>query len=517
MEDRREDSREGASSLRPKYSTDKGDCVNSKIQTTLSPSFRSSLVGFQTSDGDGFLLSYYEAVICSSSTLLDNAHYNPYRHIILPMTMSSESMYHATMAISAQTLGLSRPGYRVAALEHGQKATRFLIRSLQRESHSRIDVDEVLGLSLLLCWYEITDGSRPSWLTHLHGIRAIIDRYCQPSRLGTRRTSLRLFLNRYFAFHLVLARTAFHVDDDLFNNPILTSPEHGGDSSTEWLSAVTIEPLSKSSNILSIHMPLDELHEIDPYMGFSNSLLLLINEVAELARESGGKHIDLNPEAFQAKVFRLKRSLENLQQQPPSHLDTYLTMAPVKKEASSIVAECTIIAEANRLGALLFLHEICSHPNADEHCVAKFPRLSEDDKYRYVQDILGILHKNLDCMIRTAALPLWPLFLAGCCCKTDEDRITVMDIFQQSEQPKRFGNIQPAREVVEMVWRQHDLSVQDDRKRRRTIATAGGLSGTNKDPEKSARLAPRSSTQCSERFVWEQAMQKLGGWKLSLT
>lgn len=57
-------------------------------------------------------------------------------------------------------------------------------------------------------------------------------------------------------------------------------------------------------------------------------------------------------------------------------------------------------------------------------------------------------------------------------------------------------------EVVEMVWRQRDLSVQDERKRQRNRNANGK---NEKDPLHGAR------------FSWEHAMVMLGGWKLSLT
>jgi hypothetical protein len=57
-------------------------------------------------------------------------------------------------------------------------------------------------------------------------------------------------------------------------------------------------------------------------------------------------------------------------------------------------------------------------------------------------------------------------------------------------------------EVVEMVWRQRDLSVQDERKRQRTKLKS---SDEERDPLQGAR------------FPWEHAMTMLGGWKLSLT
>lgn len=55
-------------------------------------------------------------------------------------------------------------------------------------------------------------------------------------------------------------------------------------------------------------------------------------------------------------------------------------------------------------------------------------------------------------------------------------------------------------EVIKMVWRQQDLSVQDERKRQKSI------------------IADEGWEQPQEfRFTWEHAMLMLGGWKLSLT
>lgn len=55
-------------------------------------------------------------------------------------------------------------------------------------------------------------------------------------------------------------------------------------------------------------------------------------------------------------------------------------------------------------------------------------------------------------------------------------------------------------EVIQMVWRQRDLSVQDERERQRK--TSGHHSN--------------DSLQ-GARFSWEYAMAVLGGWKVSLT
>lgn len=104
---------------------------------------------------DHALLSHYEAVICSSSTLQDDANSNPYRHLILPMAMQSEGLYHAVLAISANILRIADPKYGVAALEHRQRALHTLIAVLNQGRWSDQQVDEALGLVLILCWFEV--------------------------------------------------------------------------------------------------------------------------------------------------------------------------------------------------------------------------------------------------------------------------------------------------------------------------------------------------------------------------
>jgi hypothetical protein len=444
---------------------------------------------FQTLDYDPTLLSYYEAVICSSSTLLDDAQNNPYRHLILPMAMRSEGLYHATLAVSAQTLRLMDSKYRVAALKHGQKAMRSLIRILQHGIWTDIEIDEILGLALMLCWFEITDGCRPSWVTHLKGIRALSSRCKELSTsLSSHSASLYRFFNRYFAFHLVLARTAFRVDDDVqFSHTLLSSSVDTSSShhplcetqiSLEGLEQLESQPrspgldelrrsapFSPSTNLLSLNMSLDELDKIDPYMGFSNSLLLLINEVANLAWQDLSSQSESSWTLLQSKVDRLKRTLEDLQQTPPM-LPRGSTLFNSEKEDPNSLYSCTIsefiaIAEANRLGALLLLHEICfniSKPasvasgstssvilgaeDAGRHEL--LAHLTADDRPRYVGGILNLIIQNLNRIMRTAALPLWPLFLAGCCSTSEEDRITVMRIFEESEGRRRFGVSNPA-------------------------------------------------------------------------
>ena len=441
-------------------------------------------IKFRILSYDSALLSYYESVICSSSTLLDDVDNNPYRHLILPMAMQSEPLYHAILAVSAQTLRISDPCYRIAALEHGQMALKSLTRALQGDDLSDSDMDEILALALVLCWFEITDASRPSWVTHLNGIRTLISRCQQMSKsFASRNASLYSFFNRYFAFHLVLARTSFRVDDDVpFSNPTWSPPARTNSNTfadTERASSnapvISCQPrtpiskeicqsisFSKSTEFLSLNMSFDNLDEIDPYMGFSDSLLLLINEVADLAwQDSSDVSTNYEPDQralLERKVDRLRESLENLHQTPPplrSSGDGSNSFPSTHRDNQSLytytVSEFNAIAEAYRLGALLLLYKV--HPlSSNAMCSdgdSVGPSSEGDDvdssgqricpETGYVRQILSLISKHLNRINRTAALPLWPLFLAGCCAKCEEDQITVMSIFEEIEGMKRFG------------------------------------------------------------------------------
>uniref|UniRef100_A0A093VF23 Arginine metabolism regulation protein II n=1 Tax=Talaromyces marneffei PM1 TaxID=1077442 RepID=A0A093VF23_TALMA len=281
----------------------------------------------RTFDYDSALLSYYEAVVCSSSTLLDDAKNNPYRHLILPMAMQSEGLYHATLAVSAQILRIADPRFRFAALDHGHRALRCLIASLQRgqstpkytnhKQMSNVEIDEILGLALMLCWFEITDGCRPSWVTHLKGIHTLINQYQDIFIKNSRTSDVSRFFSRYFSFHLVLARTTFRVEDDITFTKTTSSKNTGNTEKTDAIMQY-YPSISKLTDFLSLAMPLEDLDQIDSYMGFSNSLLLLINEVADLAWKYHSKEsVETDLPFVREQVWRLRASLETLQQTPP--------------------------------------------------------------------------------------------------------------------------------------------------------------------------------------------------------
>jgi hypothetical protein len=71
------------------------------------------------------------------------------------MALASDGLYHATLAIAANTLRLSNPSYRVPALEHHHHALGYLRYLLGKDKWTNRELDEITGLVLMLCWFEV--------------------------------------------------------------------------------------------------------------------------------------------------------------------------------------------------------------------------------------------------------------------------------------------------------------------------------------------------------------------------
>lgn len=71
------------------------------------------------------------------------------------MALESEGLYHATLAIAANTLRLSDSRYRLPALEHHHRALSHLRELLGHDTWGEKELDEMLGLVLMLCWFDV--------------------------------------------------------------------------------------------------------------------------------------------------------------------------------------------------------------------------------------------------------------------------------------------------------------------------------------------------------------------------
>lgn len=327
---------------------------------------------------------------------------------------------------------------------------------------------------------------------------------------------------RYFAFHLVLAKTTFQPDgndsDDIRTaSSIVPSPSEDPTPATREPSQdADILALSPSSSFLAAHMNEDSMDEIDLYKGFSDRLLLLINEITDLVPL--GKTTD-NKTIFIAKARHLKSSLDTVQQHLPefpvssSTSSSTSTPPPTSTPGPDLATRKIAIsatAETYRQGAVILLHHILTqcHTAGSSTVASHVIIVPAKEQQTAIASILNTIDHHFETMIHTAALPLWSLFLAGCCVDNNEElRMTALRIFETIEAKKRFGNVAPARMVMEMVWRQRDLG----RDQRRTSVAAAAATNRKKILPDPAAARPQGL------YEWERAAMLLGGWKISLT
>lgn len=470
--------------------------VVSRVHTSMNM-LRYGLSTFpvQSRPDDSVLLSYYDMVICASRTLLDDEQHNPYRHVLLPMAFTSPGLFHATLAISAYTLHLREPKFAVVALEHRQRALQALIQLINQEESDARTMDEILGLILMLCWYDISDRCRSSWVKHLVGFHGLLLRRRAKANLPTSLLSQRLqkFAHQYFIFHLVLAKATFHDQNTNFGNtPIsdfLFSTAKVDFASNNLFTTPLESTLASPIPELPVTFPQTRMDDIDLYMGFSNSLLLLIDETTNLTMAVSGSNPTQHNLALLTRAHSIKTSIEKLKAR-----DSEIGPSRGMVEEGYIVAA---IAEVYRLGAFLFLHEVLANPDL------AFPYhrrvFAAEDRDIYMSGILDIVSSNVSTICAVATMPLWPLFLAGCCARKESDRVRVLQIFEHTEMQCRFGNVIPARMTLKALWRQQDLRSDEP-----------------PQPRRASTAKPRHG--CSHiSYEWERVLDQLGGWKISLT
>lgn len=288
---------------------------------------------------------------------------------------------------------------------------------------------------------QINDPHPSTWVVHFSAYRhAIQQRMARTTRHRDDDYGYNLAY-RFFTHHLIMAKTMFNVEEA---NGAFVAGSNDGSSVNDLPSRWTW------TENLALEMDSDSLEIIDPYSNFSNGLLLLVNEVADLKRLQSSthrlKHLRdrrKRESYIQTKMQQLKASLINLTQIAPDWMK--------ESEHESVVALIEQVAEANRLAALiLLLHEPYLPPTQHKAAVAAaggggspdydIPASPPDNaipagcRREEKEQHLKILLQLVDGFIASASLlapswALWSTFIAGCCTEKEDNRVAVMGIF----------------------------------------------------------------------------------------
>lgn len=285
--------------------------------------------------------------------------------------------------------------------------------------------------------------------------------------MASARSPLAHYAASYFAAHTVLAKSLFSIADsaspaavssiNIFHRVSLTDGQlalldRTFDSCNTWT----------STEFISSFMSTESLNEIDPWNGYSNSLLLLINEIACLREDAVAMHHHrLSQARIEAKIRLLETSLSRLSQSSPASLRN--------TDQQTLSHQRRLLegnAEAYRLAAILFLNE-SSSPRflglaTTNDAGPAIPLLDATKQQQYVS---GVLERVRDIVMHTdlpVSWPLWPLFIAGCRTDAEEDRMTVLSLLQCAQRKKQYENIPRAQKVIELVWQHQDTQLDND-------------------------------------------------------
>lgn len=539
----------------------KGD-VDPQQSMLFASMFATSGLNRRLDPLDGAILQFYHIVVARQAVILDGQSCNPCRYLLMPMASASSTILLAILVISATKLAHVNDKYQARALAHRQRLYSHLGKRLQTIRSDIASFREALVSVFILCWADITDHCRPTWLNHMMGISSVLDAAPMEALDDPLTTKLVAFCRQYLLYHLVMARATFCVDKlipgwkpalaPLLENfkgpsspptPILMPSRITGNL-MDWTPSLPLDP---PQNLQRIPMPIEteDPDEIDIHQGFSNSLLIGVNDICDLAQNSRFDGMD---DAFEnmnrlhellQKVNELCRRIENIVQKPPKALqrgakpnDWGLLDPSIGddewrrlRQQEQLLGVVTATAEANRLGCLLFLDDICAQ---------RFPGIipsCRSDRKRNIHRILDLTDRVCAYGSVTAALPIWPVFIVACAVDDEQDRIRVLSIMENFRRNQSFGvrklliatteedadpfsfiqTIPPTHAVIESVWRQRDLACDDkgSLQRTRLREMTSPLSGPCGQDFKGFGT--------DERYPWERAMLTLKGPVLSLT
>lgn len=352
--------------------------------------------------------------------LIDDAQ-NPFRHLVLPLCLSSEALLHAVVAVSANDLrnrnDMGSHQYERKLLFHktqSLRSLRILFDSFSSQPASTNETaaqDSMLLTILLHCNLEIASGSRHEWIAHLKGAKSVIDYHQSRARKSSSAfsTATLQFVHEYFSLRDVFSATA--------------SPQN-----SHW----------------SLHVPLtstswEEKTHINVDIGLSPELLDIISSTTSLARtkfQLRRQNVSrLEQESqFLSSALALQSRLQNLQQwssEPdPDHL-IYLNAAAFKT------------------AAYIYLR----HGGFDD---ALNSASIQSSHLPILLDLLQHIHAKQGVKLGTAPYPMWALFIASCVVEED-DRAKAMGCFSELNLYRPVSNVPTTMQAVEAVWKCQDL------------------------------------------------------------
>lgn len=123
---------------------------------------------------------------------------NGFQNIVIPMSTNHQSIMHSILAVAAFDRRRKDAFYGVVALK--QKENALLHVRSKVLANSAQDYDESIVLAIMLCVFEIKDGSGEDWAKHLHRGRAILHSQVQKKGSQLWAGGIAWWANKFFGY-----------------------------------------------------------------------------------------------------------------------------------------------------------------------------------------------------------------------------------------------------------------------------------------------------------------------------
>lgn len=111
------------------------------------------------SSTDNILLSYYDKIICTSTSLLDDSTNNPNRHAMLPLAMRSPSVYQALLMVSASEICRVSKSFELLAIQYREMVLKSIRLAIQNFDRNSDNLEELLAIVIIYCASEVCISS----------------------------------------------------------------------------------------------------------------------------------------------------------------------------------------------------------------------------------------------------------------------------------------------------------------------------------------------------------------------
>ncbi|KAL2006014.1 hypothetical protein VTN00DRAFT_9668 [Thermoascus crustaceus] len=364
---------------------------------------------------DGLLFDYYLQRVCQNMTLVDDSS-NAFRHIILPISLSSESVMQMVLALGALTLtAAGQHDLYPVALRHKHRTIQLLRHDIGQPETAVSDYN--LIAILMLCVFEISDSCQASWSTHLCAAVDMLRLRMDAHDASVITPAVSTFVSKFFLVKDALGRSA-------------------------------CGKRAKVKELPPVHSD-----EIDPSVGCSYELIGIISSITDLSREmaTGGFVTSVS---WSDKAALVDHQLESLTQRLPPCVSSHTSMdSPNLEVQAGLSPSDILLCTSSLMHTAAKLYFIATLRSADPYA----PRTQE-----LVSDAIQWIKPLSPMYLRSAHL--WPLFVTAVYVTEDEDRLFLLDQFSVLERQDisivAAGSVGRAREIVETVWKRRDLELR---------------------------------------------------------